>query len=88
MVGKQADMMSGLINKQGEIIDSRLGINQQQPQAVGGTPQPLRRPNWGQVRANYEDKKRKEFWEAKIAEVEARDKQKAVQKPEVGDVST
>jgi hypothetical protein len=83
LVDKQTEMINGLITKQGEVLDNRLGIAHGQPPASGSAPQALRRPNWNQVRLDYESKKRKEFWEQRIAEVEARDNQKAVQKPEV-----
>lgn len=40
-------------------------------------PLPIRKPQWGKIRAQYEAKKRNEYWQSKIAEIEEKDKKNA-----------
>lgn len=61
-----------LLRKNTEILDNRLGLTKTEP-----APQNLeplsKRQSWTKIRSDYEAKKRKEFWENRIAAVETQD---------------
>lgn len=55
------------------LLNDKLGMNQHVTNQQ--SPEPIKkRKSWGEIRSNYETKKRQEFWAQKIAEVEAQDK--------------
>jgi hypothetical protein len=80
LVHKNSDIMVDLIKKQEAIVDNTLGLKSSVmipvPPAEAVGQQPLRRPNWNRIRMDYEAKKRNEFWQSRIEEVEAMDKKK------------
>ena len=66
--------VDSLLAKQTDIIDSRLGLSQATPGRQAETPRSVpRRMNFGQVRAEFEKKKREEHWTKVIEEVEKKD---------------
>lgn len=72
---RESERADRLIEKQNEILDSRLGLNQAPPVAHTGTEGPKsipRRGNFGKIRHEYETKKRQEYWTKVIEANEAR----------------
>jgi hypothetical protein len=68
-----------LVGKNQTIIDKLLEdkLYKEPPRAAEPSamePMNLRRPNWGKIRTDYEQRKKKEFWEDRIKEIEERDK--------------
>lgn len=82
LVAKNQDRLDSMIEKQNEIIDQRLGLNQPIAQRTQGQ-QTVQRSNAQELRSKlqeFEQKRREEHWKAKIEQVERDDKMKAAQK--------
>lgn len=80
---RDASRYDRLLEKQEEILDSRLGLNRPEVAPREEAPRPIvRRPNFGAIRAEFEKKQREDHWKKVIEVTEARDKAKTAAKPQ------
>lgn len=78
---RDAERYDKLLEKQEEILDSRLGLRQEQRPQTQETPRPIaRRRNFGQIRADFEKSQRAEHWTKVIEAVEKKDAETAKKK--------
>lgn len=68
LIGSNQELLNKLINEKLAPVVTEQTTPHQPMESL-----PLRKPQWGKIRAEYEAKKRHEYWLSKIAETEGKD---------------
>lgn len=71
LIARDQERLDDLLRQNKKVIESRLGLNDRSTTTQAKDPQPIRsRTNWQQTRADFENKKKKEYWDSHIVQME------------------